>query len=296
MEMMDSFPYNHEPKDCWFYGKPSGCRYDKYTCRFQHRIKDNSAMGTLLHLIKQLECNQQTIFKQTQGLMTLIQQVLSNQHKLQSNQSPPYNPYKVKKARSKRSRSRSPGNPEHETKEMDIHPTSLTASAAIFTPQTIPQRIVPMDTKPTTKCEDNCVVHDEPQNTECTVNATEEVVPSPPRILSPQIPKRTTQSTEIEPKNKLSPILQFIRIIHHRSTHSINRIPRHDISHQRSSKTGDIHLRVTRVRQPNAIQRTAIPPITKAQEITEEIERETTPQTTTKTEKKGKEEEAIISE
>eukprot|EP01083_Nonionella_stella_P055947 147514_1 len=205
MEMMDSFPYNHEPKDCWFYGKPSGCRYDKYTCRFQHRIKDNSAMGTLLHLIKQLECNQQTIFKQTQGLMTLIQQVLSNQHKLQSNQSPPYNPYKVKKARSKRSRSRSPGNPEHETKEMDIHPTSLTASAAIFTPQTIPQRIVPMDTKPTTKCEDNCVVHDEPQNTECTVNATEEVVPSPPRILSPQIPKRTTQSTEIEPKNKLSP-------------------------------------------------------------------------------------------
>eukprot|EP01083_Nonionella_stella_P140174 429236_1 len=89
-------------KDCWFYGKPTGCRYNKHTCRFRHKIGNNSALGTLFHLNKQMENNQVQLWQQLQGLMVLIQQVLTNQNELLSRDSPPKYTPKPRKSRSKR--------------------------------------------------------------------------------------------------------------------------------------------------------------------------------------------------
>eukprot|EP01083_Nonionella_stella_P140180 429247_1 len=88
-------------KDCWFYGKPTGCRYNKHTCRFRHKIGNNSALGTLFHLNKQMENNQVQLWQQLQGLMVLIQQVLTNQNELLSRDSPPKYTPKPRKSRSK---------------------------------------------------------------------------------------------------------------------------------------------------------------------------------------------------
>eukprot|EP01083_Nonionella_stella_P283737 965699_1 len=76
------FQPNHEQnkKDCWYFAKPSGCRYNQTECRFQHKIGKNSAIGFIAQELQGIAANQTAIYKLLSQQQTLLHKLISIPH------------------------------------------------------------------------------------------------------------------------------------------------------------------------------------------------------------------------
>eukprot|EP01083_Nonionella_stella_P140181 429251_1 len=208
-------------KPCRYYARPGGCWHSSQ-CWYSHEIAECSALGSLQSQIKQIA--------------DILQQLLTTQHAQRipmesihelQHQSPHQSP-RMKKARSKRSRSRSPRSIENETKEMDIHPSNLTASALILGGQSTSESTA-MDGNTAAAASGVSKVHCECKETQGTaLSAVQSPVASqrigprqtpqkknpkqpkknPPNYLPPRHPKHPPHDKKKQKKKKLNPYAQ----------------------------------------------------------------------------------------
>eukprot|EP01083_Nonionella_stella_P054888 144842_1 len=208
-------------KPCRYYARPGGCWHSSQ-CWYSHEIAECSALGSLQSQIKQIA--------------DILQQLLTTQHAQRipmesihelQHQSPHQSP-RMKKARSKRSRSRSPRSIENETKEMDIHPSNLTASALILGGQSTSESTA-MDGNTAAVASGVSKVHCECKETQGTaLSAVQSPVASqrigprqtpqkknpkqpkknPPNYLPPRHPKHPPHDKKKQKKKKLNPYAQ----------------------------------------------------------------------------------------